>query len=324
METISGANNWKLAFRRGSSGITLLRAATCDRRAVLPAELFGLPVTALGDRCLAPGGAGDGAETAVLTCGADTDPAGWDNRALEELTLPDTLEEVGDYAFFNCGALRALRLSDTVRRWGGGALMNCRALRNFSVRCSGQEGELLAYIAGELSQELDVTLSGPEETVRLIFPEYFEVYEENCPAHHFDYNIYGAGYSYHHCFYQKKLNLKAYDGLWRTMLGMEHEERCAVELAFWRLRTPRDLTAAAEEDYRTYLRGHAPAALDWLLRTRDASLLGFFLDTVPPDRESLSAACAAAREERAAEMLAVLLERQHRLYPAGRARSFDL
>ena len=54
METVSGASNWKLVFRREGGGVTILRAGTPDVRAVLPERLFGLPVTALGDRALAP------------------------------------------------------------------------------------------------------------------------------------------------------------------------------------------------------------------------------------------------------------------------------
>ena len=48
METIPGSGNWRLTLRREAEGVTILRAATCDRRAVLPDTLFGLPVTALG------------------------------------------------------------------------------------------------------------------------------------------------------------------------------------------------------------------------------------------------------------------------------------
>ena len=46
METIPGSGNWRLTIRRETAGITLLRAATCDKRAVLPETLYGLPVTA--------------------------------------------------------------------------------------------------------------------------------------------------------------------------------------------------------------------------------------------------------------------------------------
>jgi hypothetical protein len=43
-----------------------------------------------------------------------------------------------------------------------------------------------------------------------------------------------------------------------------------------------------------------------------------------PDREMLPAACALAREQRNAAALAVLLEEQHRRFPAGAARDFTL
>ena len=56
MEIVSGINNWKLVIRRDADGITILRASTCDIRAALPEELFGLPVTVLGDHALAPTG----------------------------------------------------------------------------------------------------------------------------------------------------------------------------------------------------------------------------------------------------------------------------
>ena len=57
METISALTNWRLTVRREESGVTILRAVTCDKRAVLPEEIFGLPVTALHNRALAFGAA---------------------------------------------------------------------------------------------------------------------------------------------------------------------------------------------------------------------------------------------------------------------------
>ena len=131
---------------------------------------------------------------------------------------------------------------------------------------------------------------------RLLFPEYREVYEENCPAHHFDYNIFGAGYPYHHSFRRKRLDLRTYDELWSGFLGMEHDEDCAVRLAFWRLRYPVELTPRAEGQYLSHLRAHAGEAAVWLVGERDMPGLAFLLRTAEPDREALSAACALARE----------------------------
>ena len=192
METVSGLSNWKLVIRREPSGITILQAVTCDPRAVLPEELFGLPVTALGPHALSPNAAPVDGEEVLVTCGAPAEE-GWTNAGMQELTLPSALERVGDYALFNCAALKKLSLHDGVRFWGGGTLMNCRCLDTFHLTRVGEQGETLAYFADELSRELDVTIREADGgQVRLIFPEYVEVYEENCPAHHFDYNIYGA------------------------------------------------------------------------------------------------------------------------------------
>lgn len=330
METVSGASNWKLVFRREGGGVTLLRAGTPDARAVLPEELLGLPVTALGDRALAPdrqtAPLPAGAETLQITCIPPEDGAAWDNRSLRDLTLPQTLKAVGDYALLNCSALSTLRIHDGVSRWGGGALMNCRNLDTLHLTRTGpDQGEALAWFAGELSRELDVTVYGPGgERARLLFPEYTELYEENCPAHHFDYFISGAGYPYHHCFRQKRLSLKEYDALWREFLGMEHDGAAAVRLAWRRLRWPEALGDAARADYRAYLKAHGEEALRWLLEEESGEGLPLLLEVAEPDREALSAACALAREKGDSAALAALLEERHRRFPAGLEKSFTL
>ena len=321
MEIVAGANNWKLTVRREAAGVTILRAATCDVRAALPDTLWGLPVTGQGDHAMAPGAVEAPGEDGTITCGAPG--AAWDNRNLEVLTLPSALETIGNYAFLNCGGLRSLALHDTVRQWGGGALMNCRSLDTFRLTRVGEEGDTLAYLADELSRELDVTVTGPEGiAARLIFPEYRELYEENCPAHHFDYNISGAGYPYHHCFVRRRLDLRTYDRLWKGYLGMEHDPHCALRLAFWRLRYPLDLTPEAEAAYLDYLTAHAGEALTWLLGERDTESLSFLLERAKPGPEALAGGCALARELGATEALALLLEARHRT--GGARRRFEL
>ena len=328
METVSGASNWRLVLRREKGGVTILRAGTPDARASLPDRLFGLPVTALGDRALAPERQGDpvppGAETLLVTCAPPDKDA--DNRLLRDLTLPETLEAMGNYALLNCSALKTLRIHDNILRWGGGALMNCRSLDTLHLTRTGpDQGEALAWFAGELSRELDVTVYGPGgERARLLFPEYTELYEENCPAHHFDYSISGAGYPYHHCFRQKRLSLKEYDALWRDFLGMEHDEAAALRLAWRRLRRPLELGETAAAGYRAYLKEHAGDALRLSLEEEDGEALPLLLELAEPDREALSAACALARETGATAALAALLEEQHRRFPAGLEKSFAL
>lgn len=330
METISGVSNWNLVLRREGDRVTVLRAGTCGSRAVLPDRIFGLPVAALGDHALAPGRQQDppppGAEVLRITCGPADEAAAWDNRNLRDLSLPESLASMGNYALLNCSALKTLRIYDNLARWGGGVLMNCRSLDTLHLTRTGpDQGEALAWFVGELSRELDVTVHGPGgETARLLFPEYTELYEENCPAHHFDYFISGAGYPYHHAFRQKKLEWKAYDALWRDFLGMEHEADTALRLAWYRLRWPVELSDGAAAGYRAYLQAHAGDALRLLLEEGSAEHLPFLLAQIQPDRAALSAACALARERGNTAAVAVLLEEQHRQTPAGLKKTFTL
>jgi hypothetical protein len=306
-------------------GITIMRAVTCDARAALPEELFGLPVTALGDHALAPAAREADGEAVLVTCGPVDADAAWDNRQLRELTLPATLKQVGDYALLNCGALTTLRLHDSVTRWGASALMNCRLLNAIHITWETEQGDALAYFADELSRELDVTIAQADgQRFRLIFPEYLESYEENCPAHHFDYNIYGAGYPYHHCFRQRRLYLQEYDALWAEFLRMEHEDGTALRLAWWRLRYPVELAEAAEAQYLDYLQAHTAEAARWLLEQRDTAGLQFLLNRTEVDEDALSAACAQARSQGMTEALAMLLEARHLKRSGGLEKSFDL
>ena len=323
MEVISGSSNWRLVIRRESAGVTILHAVTCDETASLPGELFGLPVTALGPRALAVGRAAPAGEEVLITCGPAEGE--WTNANLRELTLPPSLKRVGDYAFLNCAHLRTLRLHDNIAFWGGSAFMNCRLLDTFHLtRESETQGETLAYIADELSRELTVTLRTPRGEARVVFPEYIELFEENVPNHHFDYNIYGAGYPYHRCFQEKKFHLGNYDLLWTKFLQVEHSEVAAARMAWGRLRFPLDLTDQCAAEYRKYLTEHAETALELLLRDRDEAGVAFLLREIQPGKEALSAACALARELGSAGALAALLEEQHRRFPAGRAKTFDL
>jgi len=306
--------------------VELLRAATCDRSATVPEELFGLPVTVLGDHALSPTAWEVPGEEVLVTSGRLPEDPKWDNRGLRELTIPASVTRMEGYALLNCDAMHTLSLTDNIGFWGGGSIMNCRALRHLRLqRTSPEQGDTLAYFADNLSRELEVTVTETDgSSVRLIFPEYIEAYEENVPSHHFDYTIYGAGFPYHHVFRRKKLVLKDYDALWKTYLGMEHEVSVAVRIAWWRVRLPRELSSAAESAYRDYLRRFAPETVRWLLEEDDAAGLRFLFSFAEADRETLSRACSEARERGQTECLAALLEEQHRRIPSGYRKTFDL
>ncbi len=324
MEQISGLSNWRLTVRREDDHVVILRAVTCDPKATLPDEVLGLPVTVLGDHALAPNARPAEGEQVRITCGREGDV--WDNRELTSLTLPALLTHMEQYALYGCRALQTLSLQDQIDHWGGGSLMNCRALRKIILTRTGERhSQALAFLCGELHDKLEVTIRETDggET-RLIFPEFTEAYEENCPAHHFDFKIYGGGHPYHHVFRDKQLHLRDYDSLWDKYLREEHEPDQALEVACCRLRWPTDLSAAAAASYRRYLRSRPEEALLWALALGDTAGLTLLLDELQPSPALLNRLCDAARGRQNTQALALLLERQHRLSPKGRDKNFDL
>ena len=324
METISGLTNWRLVVRREESGVTILRAVTWDENAVLPDALFGLPVTRLSDRALAHGAKpAEGEEVRVLG-GAESED--WDNRSIRSLSLPRGLESVGDYAFMNLKSMETLRLYDAVQSIGSASFMNCRLFSRVELtRVSHEQGPALASLVYSLPQELDVTIHNVDgSTLRLIFPEYFENYTENSPAHHFELKIVGGGYAYHGVFRTKQLAVSDYDALWRGYLAGEHEEESALRLAFFRLRWPVELSDRAREQYASWLRLHLREALRFALHERDARGLRLLLELGAPDTDALEFALADARALRFTEATALLLEQRRGQAGAGRRKKFEL
>lgn len=324
METVSGLTNWRLVVRRETDSVTILRALTCDREAVLPDTLFGLPVTALSDRCLAAGAAPAAGEEVRVLGGAEGPD--WDNRGITTLRLPRELKSVGDYAFMNLRAMETLHFYDRVETLGSESFMNCRAFQKITLQRVGpDQGPALANLIYSLPRELDVTVRKADGSIlRLIFPEYLENYTENSPAHHFELKIVGGGYAYHGVFRAKKLSVPAYDALWPGYLAAEHDEMSALRLSYSRLRWPAELSERAESQYAAYLREHLPEALSFVIRERDAAGLRMLLALAEPDEDVLERALGEARDRRQTEAVALLLEKQRGREGRGRRKKFEL
>lgn len=330
MITLSGSSPWKLNIRRDAEGITILRARTFARRAVLPDTLFGRPVVRLGYRAVSPYNSGSDGEEVVLTCGSmpdDETEEKWKNQALQELTLPESLEEVGDYAFQNCASLKSLTLYDKPVRWGRCVLLGCGALSGIHLRRDVPEDfGCMSFFAGELNQELEISVSGPGETYfRLLFPEYEELEEELLTDHlDFHYHLSGAGYQYHHSFVNRRLNLRSYDQQWNTFLTLDFSPSSAARIAYNRLRWPVQLTDKSYALYDQYLKSHPADILPQILLENDTEGLYFLFRHAPPDAEALSAACETVRSMNAVNLLAVLLEELHKRSKDIVEKSFPL
>lgn len=323
MEIVAGQNDLTLWWRVAPGGVEVTRVETGDRNVVLPETVRGLPVTALGHHAFSPDGTAPEGTALRINCGGGTPEN--DARRIETIVLPSKVRRVGNYAFYNCVALKELRVTEPVDCWGGSVFMNCRSLRRFFIRARDNRTESISYFADELPEELDVSVEYPDGgAARLIFPEYRESYEENSPAHHFDFHLYGPGYPYHHVFRERALPLAEYDALFAGLLATEHDPDCAMRLAWHRLRAPRELTGEAAVRYLAYLKSRTGDVLGWLLKERDSRGLSWFLPQCGADGKTLDGAAETARHLGLAEPMALLLEQRRGQTPNGLYKSFDL
>jgi len=324
METIQGLTNWRLTVRREGDHVMILRALTCDKKAVLPDALFGLPITALSDRALAHGAAGAEGEELLILGGAEAED--WDNRGIRDLTLPRGLQSIGDYAFMNLRAMETLRLWDELRSAGSATFMNCRSFSKIELtRTAATQGPALSSIVRNLQQELDVTIRRSDgNSLRLIFPEYIENYTENTPAHHFELKISGGGYAYHSVFRDRILHVPQYDALWPDYIAAEHDEDSALRLAYYRMRYPAELSDTARQRYRAYLCRNLGTALSFAMAEKDMQGLRLLLALGDLAPETLEAALTESRARRLTEATALLLEHRRGQTAAGRAKRWEL
>lgn len=324
METVIGLSNWRLTIKRTENEIIILRAVTCDKDAVLPDELFSLPVTVIGDRALAPTAKPVEGEDVTVVCGM---PDGeWDNGNIRSLILPRRLRRAENYCFMNCSSLRRVEMHDELTELSFTSFMNCRLLRSFTLyRHSEKQGPVLSDIVSWYPREMEFTIHEANgDVLDLVFPEYFEYYDEKGGTYFYDYIIQGAGYAYHNMFRDHTFAIADYDHLWANYLSMEYDPNTALRLAWGRISRPAGLTEAARAGYERYLFAHAREGFDYAFSIRDMELLRLLLKSPALSAEDRDYALNCAREKHMTEATAIMLEHQHRSAGSGRRRSFEL
>lgn len=379
MKKITGFGNWRLQYviteereeagpgeghRAGevTSEVTIVRAVTCDRHAVLPealpvglSESAGqkdgrapmspmLPVVKIAGHALSadPWDTSDVAGVQEIEITDGTPPAEedqWSNRQMLSLRLPEGIREVGDYAFLNCRSMQRIELADREISWQRACFMNCRALQQVVLRRQRMEldGTNMAFFVGETTGEMEVVVQAGREEARLVFPDYLELYTENNEARQFDYTIEGAGYPYRHVFRDKRLSWHDYDGLWKAYLGRETDLARAARMAWYRVSRPVELTAEHRESYLEYVKDHFSELAEHLLEggsmeagagidAAGSGELALLVRLAAPDASLLAAAAETARRLGRTDCLAVLMEEEHKQAPApsGRRKTYEL
>ena len=168
-----------ISYRKTANGICVERCYTLDNKLVIPDTIEGLPVTELDTYTFSQ--TVRRREQPAVEREGEPEMCG---EVLEELTLPEHLEKVGAYAFYNCFHLKKLSCCSTVKDWGAGVFTGCTRITELDIRIFPEAKSNFKEILSELRQMLVVDYRDEQGKLlaKLIFPEFFEESIENTPA----------------------------------------------------------------------------------------------------------------------------------------------
>ncbi len=290
--------------------ICLKRCYGTEERIEVPAQIEGMPVTVLSSYIFSQARREPDQKAAI--CG----------NQVKEIVLPDTVREIGNYAFYGCYYLEALTLSHRTHDIAGGAFTGCRHLKNLTFRMEQAEGYCMKDVLSEVHHELKVKLVYPNAVCTLLFPEYYEEAVENTPARQLETQFHGSGYSYRQCFQDGVFQFGEYDRLFQEAQNLESEDFC-IELAVTRLMEKARLSQDAEGVYQSYLMEHRMSAAGWCIEFEQNETLEFLTGFIDWQEEELSDLIKEANAKGRLEIQSILMDYKHQHF-GKKKKTFDL
>lgn len=308
----------------------LLRVFSDLPIAEIPAQIAGCTVTELGNYCFAPDCRMPDKYLTADTCNPHTAVTTLCGNYLESVRLPDSLEKIGDYAFYNCRNLSVLTFSGQLPSIGSDAFMNCHKLHQIILTCSPMEKTCLRQILAQISWDVEVTFLGkhdsdPQQKEAVIFyPEYYEAYDEIAPAHIFGRKLIGEGFRARQCFDNGTIDLPQYDKIFQKACA-EESQQTLCRLAFDRLRYPYQLSGAKRAQYAEHILSHGEVLCQQLVSDKRLDdLLFLFREKILSQKNIQYALSLAAKTGWSEGSAAILHWKQLCSHPHTRAKyEFD-
>ena len=305
----------KIDYRIRDNSAEIIRCRGTVSKIVLPEQIAGYPVKKIAAYAFS---AKKGEEDPdVLVYESPEEVLFEENErllagdAVEEVVFPDTVEEIGNYIFYNCKMLKKLEFTDSLVYLGSGAFTGCGNLDTLKVHLKRGRKSCVKEILGDLWQRMDVLFlhegsNAQEEVqaVRLVFPEHYEEAVENTPARILFTQHHGTGNNYRQCFYSREMDFRKYDSLFSLAVAQEKPEVLA-DMVFSRLTGPRD-------------------AARYLVSRENLQYFQCMSERGLWSREGLEEAIKEAAEKGKAEVLSLLMNEKHQRFPEKRKKRFEL
>lgn len=308
----------------GDGGARLLRVFGEHPYAVLPETADGNIITEIGAYCFASSGRLPGDYQRTIS-GKESALHELSGSYLKALTLPDSVKKIGSFAFYNCNRLETLELGKNMAETGGDAFMNCRNFHCIKLRCGVRESSGIRLILNQISSDMQVIFGREETEAVLLFPEYYESYDEIAPAHLFGRNIEGEGFRARQCFKDGIVDFKQYDTIFPKACA-EESVNTLCELSMNRMRYPVDLDEEPKKLYRDYIKKHAWDICQDDVRRKELERIRFLCEYQLADRSALEESIRMAAQLEWAKGAAALLSFKENYFPQDMVKdrySFD-
>lgn len=256
----------------------VLRLYGTSSQVRLPQQVEGRPIVEIAPYCFAAGRSswsGGVTETAVRGAGEGVYLQELHTNAIEEVWLSDAVKKIADCAFYNCRKLHTLSIGAGVRDIGSDAFMNTLLFHTLILRCGAGEKSGVRQILAQVSADMEVHFVPDTGTkAALLYPEYYESYDEVAPAHLFGRSISGEGFRARQCIRDGRVDFAGYDAVFAQACKTEREETLS-RMALNRLMYPFGLGRKSREVYREYAKEHIGEISARLVRQRECEGLRF-------------------------------------------------
>lgn len=229
---------------------------------------------------------------------------------LKKVVVPDSVEAIGDFAFYDCPELREIEITDRTVNLHHGVFRKCPKLSFFHIRFLDPQPSFRIFkeILNELDSRIRFFLDIPMGQAELTFPSYEDGFQEDTMARAIHEKIEGCGYQYRQTVTREKLDFKAYD---RLFSFAEYDTReTAARIAIGRLRYPAELRKDYRERYQEYLIRENTGVLRMLVEERDVECIRFLASQNLITEEALAKTLPLLARNGFSEYAAILMQYQ--------------
>lgn len=241
----------------------------------------------------------------------------------ESIILPDSVEKVGNNAFYNCRKLEVIEVGTRLREVGSDIFMNCSNFSRLNIRGRADMPSGAKQLLSRINSNLEVYFyDGDRINVLLIYPEYTDSYDEIAPAHIFGRNITGEGFRARQCFAGDIPDLKQYDTIF-DKASVEESVNTVYKMALGRLMYPFMLAGTSKDKYGKYLKKHQKEVMEMLTVKRELEALHFMCINRYAEASGIDSATVKASLLGWSEGAASLLKWKHEFIADAKKSRYD-